>query len=383
MKVFQLTHNYPSEEDKTEGIFIHRTNRAIAEKVDISVIVLKPSFQTPKLKNKYKIDGIDVYVVNYFRPRGRLFNSLDGVFMLSAIQLVRKIINKLDIVHSHWQTDSGVLGRFISGIFNVPHIVSVRGARIFYKTKTSLYWAISKAVFKKSNLIHTHGKNIYSELISKYQIPQNKLMMIPNIIFDKKKLKSLLEVYKQRKINKLNKTVLFVGLDGKNKGLLDVVQSFLGASNENHKLNIVTNLSSYFFNSKIKPIISSKSNISVFNRTSQENILKLFMEADVFLFPSFAEGSPNVILEAMAAGCYIISYKIRGLENLIEHNQNGRLVEKNNVQGLTKEIDMFISNQMENEFKRYRDFNYSFIAENYDFISNTHDYINMYKRLSK
>ena len=107
------------------------------------------------------------------------------------------------------------------------------------------------------------------------------------------------------------------------------------------------------------------------------------MEADVFLFPSFAEGSPNVILEAMAAGCYIISYKIRGLENLIEHNQNGRLVEKNNVQGLTKEIDMFISNQMENEFKRYRDFNYSFIAENYDFISNTHDYINMYKRLSK
>ncbi|MBC8214222.1 MAG: glycosyltransferase family 4 protein [Candidatus Marinimicrobia bacterium] len=383
MKVLQLTHNYPSETDGTEGIFIHRINCALTEKVDISVIVLKPIFQFPKVREKYKIDGITVYVINYFRPRGRFLNSLDGVFMLSAIHIVKKIVKSVDLVHSHWQTDSGILGNYISKTFKIPHIVSVRGARIFDKSKKSIYGLISNSVFRRAKLIHTHGNNIYAKLIKKYQIPVSKLKWIPNVIFDKTNLESILKVNIQKNVNQSNKTFLFIGLDGKNKGLLDAVKSFTKAKNENHHLNIVTNTKSKFYNRKIKPIIYGKRNITVFSKTLQENIIKLFSTTDVFLFPSYAEGSPNVVLEAMVSGCYIICYNIEGIENLIIHNQNGRLVDQGNVTLLTKEINLFLSDKMTKCTKKYRDYNYKYILDNYNIDSVIREYISMYKGIEE
>lgn len=46
--------------------------------------------------------------------------------------------------------------------------------------------------------------------------------------------------------------------------------------------------------------------------------------ADVFVFPSLAEGSARVVLEALAAGCYVVTTKNAG--SIVADGTNGRLV---------------------------------------------------------
>ncbi len=58
----------------------------------------------------------------------------------------------------------------------------------------------------------------------------------------------------------------------------------------------------------------------------QDEIRALYAEAAIFCLPSFAEGIPVVLMEAMAMGCPVVSTRITGIPELIEDGRDGLLV---------------------------------------------------------
>lgn len=70
-------------------------------------------------------------------------------------------------------------------------------------------------------------------------------------------------------------------------------------------------------------------------RCDISEILKI---ADVFLFPSYQEGLPVAVIEAMAAGLPIICSNIRGNRDLVDRN-GGFLVEPDDVEAMGRYID--------------------------------------------
>ena len=174
MKVLVITPNYPSKNNPVEGVFLRRIYRELKDQIEIEVVLLKPSMKLPKIDSHYSFDKIKIHKVNYFRPRGRLLNSLDGIFALSAWSVIKKLVNGQKIIHAHWQTISGPVGLLISLKYKIPLIVSVRGARIFSKAQYSIYGFVSRHIFNCSQKIHTHGKNIADILKSKYNISSDE-----------------------------------------------------------------------------------------------------------------------------------------------------------------------------------------------------------------
>ncbi len=58
----------------------------------------------------------------------------------------------------------------------------------------------------------------------------------------------------------------------------------------------------------------------------QDKVQELYGAADLFVLPSYAEGVPVVLMEAMARAVPVVSTRITGIPELIEHDQTGVLV---------------------------------------------------------
>jgi glycosyltransferase involved in cell wall biosynthesis len=65
--------------------------------------------------------------------------------------------------------------------------------------------------------------------------------------------------------------------------------------------------------------------VSVLPRFAAADEAALYAGADVFLLPSFFEGQPLALLQAMAAGCCCVASDVAGTRDLIAHDRSGLL----------------------------------------------------------
>jgi glycosyltransferase involved in cell wall biosynthesis len=71
---------------------------------------------------------------------------------------------------------------------------------------------------------------------------------------------------------------------------------------------------------------------------SQQGVAEAMAAADIFVLPSFAEGVPVVLMEAMASGKPVISSLVAGIPELVEDGVSGYLVPPGDAQTLTARI---------------------------------------------
>ena len=71
---------------------------------------------------------------------------------------------------------------------------------------------------------------------------------------------------------------------------------------------------------------------------SQQEVAKHMALATVFVLPSFAEGLPVVLMEALASATPVIATRVAGVAELVEDGVNGRLVMPGNQQQLNEAL---------------------------------------------
>jgi glycosyltransferase involved in cell wall biosynthesis len=73
--------------------------------------------------------------------------------------------------------------------------------------------------------------------------------------------------------------------------------------------------------------------------TGQErDVQPFYAAADVFVLPSHSEGSPNVLLEAMAANLPIVATAVGGVPEIVEHNESALLIPANDPNAMAAAI---------------------------------------------
>jgi len=75
------------------------------------------------------------------------------------------------------------------------------------------------------------------------------------------------------------------------------------------------------------------------------DVQPLYAIADVFALPSHTEGSPNVLLEAMAANLPIVATAVGGVPEMVENNESALLVRPNDPPAIAASIARLLADK--------------------------------------
>jgi glycosyltransferase involved in cell wall biosynthesis len=73
--------------------------------------------------------------------------------------------------------------------------------------------------------------------------------------------------------------------------------------------------------------------------------LDLLSKSDVFVLPTYFDGYPNSLMEAMAAGKACIATKVGSIPDMIVNNETGILIDKQNPLQLYESLKFLIQNE--------------------------------------
>jgi len=126
--------------------------------------------------------------------------------------------------------------------------------------------------------------------------------------------------------------VLFVGwiIPAKGVGeLLDVAGRVPGA----HFTLVVPAEQTYL--ESLQPTLASLGEcVTLLDPLPRQEILELYRRADVFVLPTWREGFPNVVLEAMAAGLPVVATPVGAIPDAVREGEEGLLIPPRDVQAL-------------------------------------------------
>lgn len=83
--------------------------------------------------------------------------------------------------------------------------------------------------------------------------------------------------------------------------------------------------------------------VSFAGAVGQDEIRRHYERADVFALPSFAEGLPVVLIEAMATGLPVVASRITGVPELVEEGVSGELVIPGRADELADALERVLS----------------------------------------
>jgi len=79
----------------------------------------------------------------------------------------------------------------------------------------------------------------------------------------------------------------------------------------------------------------------------------LYRESDIFVLASDWEGTPNVILEAMASGLPVVATRVGGVPEIVRHGETGYLVDPDDESSLAEALSILIGDcQLRREMGR-------------------------------
>ena len=141
--------------------------------------------------------------------------------------------------------------------------------------------------------------------------------------------------------HKLPVRLMFAGSLGERKGGEELINALDQLMRLPWKLEIIVNIESGIA-SKYKEFLSN-TKVKISGLVPISELPRRMCEADIFIFPSLAEGSARVVFMALACGCYVITTPNSG--SIVQDGVHGRLVPAGDVDALSEAIRKAMENR--------------------------------------
>lgn len=249
--------------------------------------------------------------------------------------------------------------RFIARASNVP------SEQILYEDlKTRFYELFTSVSYKAFNQIICQTKDMESSILDRYGVDANKTLVIHNPLLNNDLVKTETNGVKVYKLLVVARFAAEKGLDR----LIDVMAQLPS----NYQLSMA---------GKGQQRAAIENKVKKLNLTSKVTFLgeirdvqQVMLEHDLLVLSSFTEGFPNAVIEALAVGLPVVTFKVSGVNEIIKEGFNGYVVPQNDVAGFKEKIIEACTastwNYKEIKSDVYTNFNLNKITQAYEQLIN-------------
>jgi glycosyltransferase involved in cell wall biosynthesis len=307
-----------------------------------------------KLKAKgYKIDNISI---------DRKISPLSNLRTVWRLYKYMKR-EKFHIVHVHTPV-AGILGRIAARLARVPIVIYTAHGFYFHDNmgtiKKNIFIAVEKLGGRLSSFIFTQSSEDFKTAIEKKIIDKSKILTIGNGVDVERFEPSRFEdgttqegLRRELGIESEDIVVTILGRVVREKGYMEWVQAAkditdmfdnvkfvaIGGTLESDRDGIKAELDSFISGNKLQD--------KVIFTGSRSDIPELLAITDIFTLPSYREGMPRSLIEAMCMCKPVVATNIRGCREEVDEGDTGFLVPVADHKLLAEKIKYLIENPKE------------------------------------
>jgi len=297
---------------------------------------------------KFKSDNVDFIKYKYPHNKISLFN--DSISILNIKNIMNKV--KPNVVHSA-SPKANLFAIILSKFFReIKFVISFSGlGYIFINHNRSIVLSIKKSIFIKVLKIFLKGsKNVH--LI--FQNNDDLSLFKRILILDESNLHLIsggsgVDLNKFNSKNRKNtKNILMISRITKNKGAIEYFKSAELLKKKYKDWNfIIVGTNDYKTPDRIEiEYLKSLKKKKIIKFVGyKQDVSKILKKTEIFCLPSYREGMPKVVLEALSSGVPVVTTNVPGCKESIMNNYNGLLCKPYDHLDLSKKIEKLILNK--------------------------------------
>ena len=261
--------------------------------------------------------------------RGRLYNL---IYFLEAATLSAKLQDEgVQHLHNHIAKASCTVAMLASALSGIPYSFTIHGPDIFFEPR---HWRIDEKTARAS-FVACISDYCRAQLMCFAEAQHWDRLHIIHCGVDPDRYSSA--PHKGAEL-------LFVGRLAGVKGvpiLLDAVARIAEAHPDLRLTLIGDGPDRAALEARAAPL---GPRVRFLGYQNQDKVAQALGTTDVFVLPSFAEGVPVVLMEAMASGVPVVTTQIAGVPELVRPGVSGDLVPPGDADALAQALDALLSN---------------------------------------
>ena len=333
MRIAVVTSYFPSSAELWQGRSAYQTMRLVARQADVRVFfpyATYPAFLKPRSRSYHKLDPSysppDVKVSYYNYPALPLVSRPLNGWMAARVLLPHVRGFAPDLIFSCFLYPDGYAALKIGNILSVPVVVMSIGSDI-NRIGDPISAMHTRTVLRETDFLVTVSDDLRKKAIAMGAPPEKTRVVVNGCDLSVFHVGDRLEARQKLRIDPAAEAVVYIGRMDVKKGLRELVEAAASLHPERPNLHVYV-----VGEGPDRPLIESAiqaSNASGYIHAlpacAFDDVAVWMAAADLVTLPSYMEGCPNVVLEALACGRPVVATKVGGIPEIMS-DECGRLV---------------------------------------------------------
>jgi teichuronic acid biosynthesis glycosyltransferase TuaC len=333
LKIAVVTSYFPSSAQPWQGRSAYQTLRVIAREADVRVFYPNsayPSLFNPRSRSYHKLDASysppDVKASYYDYPALPLVSRPLNGWMAARVLLPHVRGFAPDIIFSCYVYPDGYAALKIGKALSVPVVTQSIGSDI-NRIGDSISAMHTRTVLRASDFLVTVSGDLRTKAVAMGASPEKTRAIVNGCDLSVFHVRDRLEARQKLSIDSASEAVVYIGRMDVKKGLRELVEAAasLHPARPNLRVYMVGD-------GPDRPVIESaiqarnaSGYIHALPACAFDDVAVWMAAADLVTLPSYMEGCPNVVLEALACGRPVVATNVGGIPEIMSE-ECGRLV---------------------------------------------------------